>query len=561
MGICREPGVSTSSKFAKCFEGSGAKCNKNVELTAITKKACSAPWTNVTDCSQECGSGTLTQRTPKAGTNPGELEYEYRKVSCNEEACPKGSEYSSCPKTHPFAYEKGRLCCNAPPTEFGTKCPLGSDARQCDETDSTARCYTMPQCKEDSDCDDNAKCKASTDGSYTGKFCECNAPLYAGSGLKGKCTEKPEGLCKNTDCWTWDKAARSCTMKPECTKVTCNADSMEVAVKSKLFGLTDADAAKVSPQPDADSDPAAEFDFKKTCKLGECEMTYKIEDKMLVFKMIMREKNQYGFTNTVDTSANALTVNSNPLAIAVPFTCKYPVDVKLSSEEFKLKDVVLGAGPSNEGNLATGFDLTLDAGIEDPIKLGERQQVKATWKVTALKDVFFNFTGCTVTQDDTVVALVKNYCFSKALKVTPAEGSATVQAFSYQTFSSVGATSTSQTISCDVKICMDDYHLPKEDEKCLKDDETDFEPYDFTVAGYTAGETQGGGDAGDDAGNDKCNNCDGTKGMCPADKRNPVVMDGKNYCCLTYMTPDCKRHIRDNDITQFVECTDGDGCT
>ena len=46
-----------------------------------------APWTNVTECSQECGSGTLTQRTPKAGTNPA---YEYRTVSCNEEACDTG---------------------------------------------------------------------------------------------------------------------------------------------------------------------------------------------------------------------------------------------------------------------------------------------------------------------------------------------------------------------------------------------------------------------------------------------------------------------------------------
>merc|ERR1712227_259536 len=364
-------------------------------------------------------------------------------------------------------------------------------------------------------------------------------------------------------CWTWDKAARSCTMKPECMKVACNADSMEVAVKSKLFGLTDADAAKVSPQPDADSDPAAEFDFKKTCKLGECEMTYKIEDEMLVFTMILREKDQDGFTNTVDTSANALTVYSNPLAIAVPFTCKYPVDVKISSEEFNLKDVVLGAGPSNEGNLATGFDLTLDAGVDDPIKLGERQEVKATWKVTALKDVFFNFTGCTVTQEDTEVALVKNYCFANALKVTPAEGSATVQAFSYQTFSSVGATSTSQTISCDVKICMDDYHLPKEDEKCLKDDETDFEPYDFTVAGYTAGETQGGGDAGDantNAGNDKCTNCDGTKGMCTARLRNSFVIDGKNYCCYSDDEGTCKGYISNSVTTYYVECTDEDGC-
>ena len=71
-------------------------------------------------------------------------------------------------------------------------------------------------------------------------------------------------------------------MKPECMKVTCNDDSMEVAVKSKLFGLktlgTDAD--KVSPIPDLVAAPADGFDFKKTCKLGECEMTYKIKDEM-----------------------------------------------------------------------------------------------------------------------------------------------------------------------------------------------------------------------------------------------------------------------------------------
>ena len=69
-------------------------------------------------------------------------------------------------------------------------------------------------------------------------------------------------------------------MKPECMKVTCNDDSMEVAVMSKLFGLTDADPAKVSPIPELVAAPADGFDFKKTCKLGECEMTYKIEDEM-----------------------------------------------------------------------------------------------------------------------------------------------------------------------------------------------------------------------------------------------------------------------------------------
>ena len=69
-------------------------------------------------------------------------------------------------------------------------------------------------------------------------------------------------------------------MKAECMKVACNDDSMEVSVKSKLFGLTAADADKVSPQPDADDTAEDGFDFKKTCKLGECEMTYKIQDEM-----------------------------------------------------------------------------------------------------------------------------------------------------------------------------------------------------------------------------------------------------------------------------------------
>ena len=220
----------------------------------------------------------------------------------------------------------------------------------------------------------------------------------------------------------------------------------------------------------------------------------------LVFTLIVREDVD-GFINTVDASANALTVNTNPLAIAVPFTCSYPVNVKLSSEEFNLKDVVLGAGPSGDGNLADGFTMSLNAGVQSPIKLGERQEVKATWKVT-LKDVAFNFTDCKVTQDDTEVALVKNYCFSKALKVTPAEGSATLQAFSYQTFTAVGATSTSQTIVCDVKISMNVDDLPKEDSDCLNDDESDFDPYKFTVAGYTAGGEKGedGGEKGEDGG-------------------------------------------------------------
>ena len=67
-------------------------------------------------------------------------------------------------------------------------------------------------------------------------------------------------------------------MKNECMKVSCNAETMDIQVKSKLFGLTTDEAAKVTPVPDKDAGDAQGFDFKKSCKLGECDMTYKIVD-------------------------------------------------------------------------------------------------------------------------------------------------------------------------------------------------------------------------------------------------------------------------------------------
>ena len=62
-------------------------------------------------------------------------------------------------------------------------------------------------------------------------------------------------------------------------KVTCNAESMIVAVKSKLFGLTTDEAAKVTPLPDKDPNNTEGFDFHRSCKLGDCDMTYKIADE------------------------------------------------------------------------------------------------------------------------------------------------------------------------------------------------------------------------------------------------------------------------------------------
>ena len=53
---------------------------------------------------------------------------------------------------------------------------------------------------------------------------------------------------------------------------------MDGAVKSKLFELTTDEAVKLTPEPDKDASNAKGFNFPKSCKLGECGMTYKIAD-------------------------------------------------------------------------------------------------------------------------------------------------------------------------------------------------------------------------------------------------------------------------------------------
>ena len=71
--------------------------------------------------------------------------------------------------------------------------------------------------------------------------------------------------------------------------------------------------------------------------------------------------------------------------------------------------------------------------------------------------------------------------------MTKNAGSGSEKSFSYQTFSLVGATTTKQSLACDVTICIDNCANPKTDDACLTDDQkTDFAPFLYTLAGYSA---------------------------------------------------------------------------
>ena len=69
-------------------------------------------------------------------------------------------------------------------------------------------------------------------------------------------------------------------------------------------------------------------------------------------------------------------------------------------------------------SLAGGFETAVDSGDDDPIKLGARQEFKTTWKLAdKLTKLFWDFSECNVVQGDEKVAIIKNFCYSTALKV------------------------------------------------------------------------------------------------------------------------------------------------
>ena len=78
--------------------------------------------------------------------------------------------------------------------------------------------------------------------------------------------------------------------------------------------------------------------------------------------------------------------------------------------------------------------------------------------------------------------VIKETCYSNALQVGPVSSSYTRMVFKYKTFSLEGQTDQTQTMRCDIKLCMDRYsHVcgkAKSDDDCPKDE------FDFTFKGY-----------------------------------------------------------------------------
>jgi hypothetical protein len=368
-------------------------------------------------------------------------------------------------------------------------------------------------CQEGKTCDDFDQCQKNggancpvgstcTDtgeltGTNKGYTCECNVGW-----TRNTETQECESPCPSSECWEFDNDSQTCTLKQTCMTVTCDATEMTMGFNGKIFGVED--PSKISPAPEVDSAKTNGIHFIKTCTLGECGMTYKTvnDDAELEFTMLFepvaddarrKRREARGDDITTITLNDGIVVNMVEYSSALKFTCTYPMNVTVSSD-FAVAKISLGSGMSSKGNFGEGFSLAVDKGTDSAIPLGERQTVTTTWKLTTLSKVKFHFTECNVEQGDAKVTLIKNKCYSTALKVTKMDGTNTAQSFSYKTFSTVGATGTTLTMKCTLNLCFDgtDCKLPATDGDCLKADETAYAGYRYSVSGYVDSSAPGG---------------------------------------------------------------------
>ena len=150
----------------------------------------------------------------------------------------------------------------------------------------------------------------------------------------------------------------------------------------------------------------------------------------------------------------------------------------MTSDPFAVKDAEVSGTQSAVGSLAAGFSFVLGDGTDEPIILGRMLDVSVTWDII-LSNVSFYFRDCRVEQGNTAVTVIKDGCFSEALKVSPISGSPTNQAFQMMTFTIENEQSTEQFLICDLKLCMHNCDKPMSNGDC-----PDSAHYAFSVTGF-----------------------------------------------------------------------------
>ena len=118
------------------------------------------------------------------------------------------------------------------------------------------------------------------------------------------------------------------------------------------------------------------------------------------------------FYQNFDFWLNVLFLATNFCKILKENWLVYAIFQLWKSKSFSVKPVTGHGTQTGVGNLAAGFSLTLNA---NEIIIGEMMHVSVTWALT-LPDIEFYFRDCAVEQGASSVSVIKDGCFSEALK-------------------------------------------------------------------------------------------------------------------------------------------------
>lgn len=247
-----------------------------------------------------------------------------------------------------------------------------------------------------------------------------------------------ENKCPTEECWFFKPETSSCELKPGCTDVVCNADSIVAKFSENLFGPDNTDSLSIEPYTLKDED----LTYGIECKLGDCGMSSEIVDENLILDIPL------SISKKLNLGKNSITIMTHAWVGAVTFSCKYPAFVEVSSDTFRPVVQTHKSVVSGTGQLDAGFELILNRGKEEVISIGSTLNVKAKWNVD-IKGLDFYLTNCNVVQHDFSVAVVKDGCFASALgsnRIAPNE-------FEFKTFNVRDSSQNMQEIQCKIKIC------------------------------------------------------------------------------------------------------------
>ena len=183
--------------------------------------------------------------------------------------------------------------------------------------------------------------------------------------------------------------------------------------------------------------------------------------------------------------------------VTVQFQCRYRADVTTDTEPFSVHMAVADQKAFSDGSFKNGFSITLfqdaswSTAVDEHTKvyIGSTLFVQTEWSVTSLKSkIHFYVQSCTVNQGTYAVEIIKNNCYSTAVEASLAQSQHVVHnraRFTYKTFSIGQTMSTSEKITCTLRLCvlgnLNSCVLNTQDDQC-PDKNSGF---GYTIKGYS----------------------------------------------------------------------------